>query len=263
MTARVLVARGSRGEVADADPAGPLSPAAESVLAAVPGWWEEVGSVAGLRGRWLDVSFAVSGPPPAAAFSAVPDLAIDARTSAETLGSAYVNALAPAVRARHGRHYTPGDLAVHLWSMTRRLLPPGYQNSGLPGLIRDRACGAGALLLPAIRDHVRAATAADAQSALEALPNGAWGGRVVVENHVNVLRPIVARPLLKPEEARADLAPARSSIQSCPIRWQRPLSQRCSTSTLSCQKQGQLTKVLPGPGPASLPVDEQPGLRTR
>src|SRR5262249_58193482 len=89
----------------------------------------------------------------------------------EALGAAYVAGLSAAVRARHGRHYTPVDLALELWNMTRRELALPPRATRLPGLVRDRACGAGALLLPALREQVRAAGATDAQMAIAALPN--------------------------------------------------------------------------------------------
>ena len=41
----------------------------------------------------------------------------------------------------------------------------------LHGVVRDRACGAGALLLPVLRDHLGAAAKVDAQLALAGLPN--------------------------------------------------------------------------------------------
>ena len=115
LRARDLGARGSRGEVAGPDPAGAVPQDAAAILAAVPGWWACLASEAGLSGSWLDVSVAVDSPPPEAALSAEPEPHIDVGTAAEALGAAYVAALSPQVRARHGRHYTPADLASHLW----------------------------------------------------------------------------------------------------------------------------------------------------
>ncbi|MEV4293026.1 Eco57I restriction-modification methylase domain-containing protein [Nonomuraea bangladeshensis] len=87
------------------------------------------------------------------------------------VGAAYVEALSPATRARHGRHYTPPELAYHLWSMARMSLgfSPGRQV--LPGLVRDPACGAGALLLPALREHLRASYGVDPALTLAGLQN--------------------------------------------------------------------------------------------
>jgi adenine-specific DNA-methyltransferase len=100
--------------------------------------------------------------PPLEIDSAEPDPAITEETTAHDLGGAYVGALAPQARARHGRHYTPAGLAEELWLMTRRALglPSGVARR-LPGLIRDPACGAGALLLPALREHLAATPRTD------------------------------------------------------------------------------------------------------
>lgn len=169
--ARDLGARGSRGEVAGPDPAGPVPEAAAAVLASVPGWWAALAGEAGLSGDWLDVSVAVASPSPAVAYGAEPEPGITVEMSGEGLGAAYAAALSPQVRARHGRHYTPPDLAGHLWSMTRRALLLGPRSVRLPGLVRDRACGAGALLLPPLREHVRGSARTDAEVALAALPS--------------------------------------------------------------------------------------------
>ena len=189
--ARMPGPRGSRGEVAGPDPAGPVPPRAAAVLAAVPGWWAAQARQAGLGGAWLDVAAAVSSPPPAAVRgAAAADAGIGPGTAAADLGAAYAAALAPDVRARHGRHYTPPGLADHLWQMTRRALALPARAAPLPGLIRDRACGAGALLLPPLREHVRAGARAGPQAALAALPaliegidadpNAVWLANVVL-----------------------------------------------------------------------------------
>jgi len=171
LSARDLGARGSRGEVAGPDPAGPVPERAAAILAAVPGWWEALARDVGLSGRWLDVSVAVDAAPPEAALASTPDPTIDILTPGEVLGAAYVAALSPEVRARHGRHYTPPDLATHLWTMARKALMFGPGATRLPGLVRDRACGAGALLLPPIREHVRSSARTDPEVALTALPS--------------------------------------------------------------------------------------------
>ncbi len=161
--ARDLGARGSHAKVADADPVGPVSAAAAAVLAAVPGWWAARAREAGLSGRWLDVTSAVAATPPALPRETSPDPSITALTSSEGLGAASAAALPSEVRARHGRHYTPPGLAEHLWTMTRQALGHPIRATRLPGLVRDRACGAGALLLPALREHVRASARTDPQ----------------------------------------------------------------------------------------------------
>jgi adenine-specific DNA-methyltransferase len=168
--ARDLGARGSRGEVAGPDPAGPVTAAAAGVLAAVPGWWAALAREAGLDDEWLDVSVAVDSAPPAAIHEVPPAPGLDADTSPEALGAVYAAALSPAVRNRHGRHYTPPDLARHLWDMSRRALSIPAGERRLPGLVRDRACGAGALLLPPFRDHVDSTHGGDAEATLAGLP---------------------------------------------------------------------------------------------
>ena len=54
--------------------------------------------------------------------------------------------------------------------MTKRAM--GWKRpQPLDGFVLDPACGAGALLLPVLRDHLGAAARVDAQLALRALPN--------------------------------------------------------------------------------------------
>ena len=127
--------------------------------------------MAGLSGRWLDVAEAVNSPVPFVALDSEPAAEITGAWTAEGLGSAYVAALSSDVRARHGRHYTPPDLAEHLWRMTRDALGLPPRASCLPGLVRDRASGSGALLLPPMREHVKASARMDAAMTLAALPS--------------------------------------------------------------------------------------------
>lgn len=171
LTARDLGARGSRTEIAGPDPAGPVPESAASVLASAVTWWESRAREAGLSGAWLDVATAVDSLIPAVALTHAPSSTIDGSTSSEALGTAYVAALTSEVRVRHGRHYTPPDLAGHLWAMTREALGLPSHASVLPGLVRDRASGAGALLLPALREHVIASAHTDPQLTLAALPS--------------------------------------------------------------------------------------------
>lgn len=168
--ARDLGARGSRAAIASNDPAGALPETALGVLAAIPAWWEARALAAGLSGRWLDVHSAIEAAAPDHR-AAVPASADLQSCSAAEIGAAYVAALAPEVRARHGRHYTPPELADHLWAMTRKSLGHLRPSRPLPGLVRDPACGAAALLLPALREHVRALVRADARVVLAGLPN--------------------------------------------------------------------------------------------
>ncbi len=168
--ARELGARGSRIDVTDAGSAVDVPAEAAAVLAAVPAWWHARATSAGLSGRWADVTEALAAPLPA-----LPDvgrsLAVGPLTTAAEIGAAYTAALTPQVRARHGRHYTPVELAAQLWRMTRRALGHTTPARRLAGLVRDPACGAAALLLPALREHVSALRRTDPQLALANLPS--------------------------------------------------------------------------------------------
>ncbi|WP_295791409.1 Eco57I restriction-modification methylase domain-containing protein [uncultured Microbacterium sp.] len=98
--------------------------------------------------------------------------------------------LSPSSRAQHGQHYTPADLADHLWLQTRVALGWNSEDHRLPGLLRDPAAGSGALLLPPLREHLRAAASDDAALTLAALPQmiegidqdgyAAWVGSVIL-----------------------------------------------------------------------------------
>ncbi len=171
--ARELGARGSRAPVGESDPAGVLGTSALDVLAVVPAWWEAQARAFGLSGRWLDVEQALEARPPAGALSGSRTKRLDLVTAtAEEVGAAYVAALDAGVRARHGRHYTPRELSAHLWAMTRGSLGLVRGRPGpLPGLLRDPACGAGALLLAPLREHVQALAQADPRVTLAGIPN--------------------------------------------------------------------------------------------
>ncbi len=168
--ARDLGARGSRAAVADSDPAAALPPTALAVLAAIPAWWEARARAAGLTGQWLDVYSAIDAAAPDQLGDTTSPLDLRSCSAAE-LGAGYVAALTPEVRARHGRHYTPPELADHLWAMTRKSLGHLRPARPLAGLVRDPACGAAALLLPPLREHVRSLVRADARVVLAGLPN--------------------------------------------------------------------------------------------
>lgn len=188
---RDLGARGSRRVLAADDPAGELSRDTIRLLRAVPDWWAARAGAAGLDGEWLDVLHAVEAP--------APQVVVESHGSssqfavglgAEDLGRAYVQTLSSGVRARHGRHYTPDALARHLWTLARRDAGLGPHNERLPFLVRDRACGAGALLIPPMREHVQASVRTHAAIALAALPetvtgveldpNAAWLANVIL-----------------------------------------------------------------------------------
>jgi adenine-specific DNA-methyltransferase len=90
--------------------------------------------------------------------------------TAEQVGQAYVSALSNEERSKNGRHYTPERLAAELWAMAKRAM--GWKRpQPLSGRVLDPACGAGALLLPVLREHLGVAARVDAQLALSALPN--------------------------------------------------------------------------------------------
>ncbi|WP_417562906.1 Eco57I restriction-modification methylase domain-containing protein [Microbacterium sp.] len=168
--ARPLGPRGSRGLVGSADPAAELTPVATAVLAAIPAWWSARAAHAGLSGDWLDVHYAIDATPPLVLGEAPPLEPDWGLLTAEQVGAAYVESLASETRARHGRHYTPPELATELWAMTKTALGMKQPIMPLPGLVRDPACGAGALLLPALREHLAASTMIDPRLVLNRLP---------------------------------------------------------------------------------------------
>ncbi len=126
---------------------------------------------AGLEGRWLEVDQALEAQPSVDLPASPPLGASWASLTAEQVGAAYVEALTPATRARHGRHYTPPELASHLWAQARRALDFSPRSQPLDGLVRDPACGAGALLLPVVREHLHASYDVDPLLALAGLPS--------------------------------------------------------------------------------------------
>lgn len=171
MAARQLGARGSKASINGVGAAAELPDSAAAVLAAVPGWWATRAAASGLSGRWLDVANAVEVAAPALPAQISPSARVEVAATGEELGSAYVAALTPQVRARHGRHYTPPDLASHLWVMTRRALGHTAVPRRLTGVVRDPACGAGALLLAPLREHLSALRRADPQMVLRSIPS--------------------------------------------------------------------------------------------
>lgn len=131
-------------------------------------WWSDRARRAGLSAAWADLDLALDANPPAE---------IPAHPSNETLpydgnalGLGYVETLGPAERSEHGRHYTPERLSERLWQMARSGLGIGVDDQRLHGLIRDPAVGAGSLLIPALREHLRASDDVDPAFVLASLP---------------------------------------------------------------------------------------------
>jgi adenine-specific DNA-methyltransferase len=197
MTSAALPIRAARGQravpvpVSPAPASTPISAAAAALLAGIPDWWACRAEAAGLDGLWPDVQWAVAAEPPQLD---LPDEHPATLTgSAEEIGQAYVSALPDNERSKHGRHYTPQPLAEELWAMTKRAM--GWKRpQPLDGCTLDPASGAGALLLPALREHLGAAARVDAQLALNALPNyilgidndpaAAWLGSVLLASEM-------------------------------------------------------------------------------
>jgi hypothetical protein len=149
---RVLGSRGSR-DVHAAEHADVGAPRAVlEVLAGVPGWWRNRARAAGLDGRWCQIEHGLSARPPFELPNSEPGRWRDGFE----LGEAYLAALSKDVRARHGRHYTPRQLAEELWRMARRALGIHEAAAPLRGLVRDPSAGAGALLLPPLSEHLEA-----------------------------------------------------------------------------------------------------------
>ena len=167
VVARSLGPRGSRSPVGHDDPAGDPGDDARAVLAGVAAWWAASATAAGLEGGWLELESAIDGLAPAPAAARPADLS--GLTSFD-VGAAYVGALAAGTRSRHGRHYTPAPLAERLWHMARRALGQKEPGLPLPGLVRDPACGGGALLLPPLRQHLTALAPADPRVTIAGLP---------------------------------------------------------------------------------------------
>lgn len=169
-TVRALGARGSRQPLSASGSASDLNPTAAAVLAAVPAWWAVQAERAGLEGDWLEVEKAIAALPPCPVPTRPPLEDTWGDLTGEQVGQAYVEALSRETRAAHGRHYTPAPLAGHLWDMAAR--GAGLSPSDpLAGLVRDPACGSAALLLPALRHHLKAVSDLEPRLVLARLPS--------------------------------------------------------------------------------------------
>jgi len=203
----VREARGQRAVTAPDREPPTLAPGAAAVVAGLGDWWAARAAAAGLSGSWLDVRTAVAAQEPDLAVRVTP---ATVKGTAEDVGMAYVTGLAASDRSKNGRHYTPAPLAGQLWAMTKRALGQ-KRPQPLAGRVVDPACGAGALLLPILREHLGTVARVDAQLALAALPNqmmgvdndpvAVWVANVVLASE---MLPILART----ERARRRPLPA-------------------------------------------------------
>lgn len=233
--ARELGARGSRRLVGNADPALELTPTAAAVVAAAASWWRAQASAAGMSGPWTDLRCALEARAPLALGDDADLVESWAAVTGEELGEAYTAALSPATRARHGRHYTPVRLAEQLWLMARAGLGHGAAPRRLPALVRDPACGAGALLLAPLREHLMASADVDPRVVLAGVPNviegidtdpvAVWLANVVLGAELLPLlarvpersrRPLPALARVGDGLAAMDQAPARVVVMNPP-----------------------------------------------
>lgn len=141
------------------------------VLATAPKWWAQRAVAAGLSSRSADASASVAATlPEGIDIEGAPIREDLLEASPERLADAYVTALTPAVRAKHGRHYTPPLLAQELWANVLKTAG-GYPD----GLVFDPAAGAGCLLLPPLRTWLARQRATDPQLALAAVTSAIAG----------------------------------------------------------------------------------------
>lgn len=141
---------------------GILPTETQAILAEVSGWWGLKANQAGLSGKWADVTQALMAQSPAPLTASYELGRVDESTTPDMIGDMYVSSLPNVERSKEGKHYTPTILTERLWEMTRAAL--GFtrgRDCRLTGLVRDPACGAGALLLPPLREHLRATTKDD------------------------------------------------------------------------------------------------------
>ncbi len=145
--------------------------AAQHLLSALGTWWRRSVRSAGVDEGWEDLATAIAARPP------LEPLPIDITTmplrvdgDGYDLGEAYVALLDPRQRSEHGRHYTPRRLAERLWVMARE-----ERGAAVDGLVRDPACGAGALLIMPVRDYLERHAAADAAMTLASIPQAIEG----------------------------------------------------------------------------------------
>ncbi|HYT09482.1 MAG TPA: hypothetical protein VEL73_02365, partial [Mycobacteriales bacterium] len=129
-----------------------LSPRALAVLAAVPEWWRRRVACAGLHtaaAQRLDLAIEADPMVDLDRLAQVPYREDLVSATPEALAEAYVVALDDRVRSADGRHYTPPAFAEALYEQA-----VGVLGRSPSGLVWDPACGAGALLVPALRDYL-------------------------------------------------------------------------------------------------------------
>ncbi|MFJ8663124.1 Eco57I restriction-modification methylase domain-containing protein [Streptomyces sp. NPDC093795] len=176
-----------------ADGTADVSAEALSVLATVPHWWKRRAAAAGASSpQTFDFDDVMAFPKAferdnLAGLPIREDL-LDA--SPEELADAYVVALDGAVRTAEGRHYTPAPLAEILYRQAAEAL--GRRPDGL---IWDPACGAGMLLLPALRAWLSERSGAQPEMVLRAAQS-AIGGRDLDASAVWLGNALLAAELL-------------------------------------------------------------------
>lgn len=210
-------------------PAFTADPAVLAVLSAVPTWWKVQARRHGLSGRWADLDSAIAFDPP---FHQVPSPPLESSWGDLTpsqLADQYLICLDDTERSRQGKHYTPDFLAKILWQASRRSLGmPRGRVTPLPGLIRDPACGAGALLLAPLREHIAATRELDPRLVLAALPSliegvdidpvAVWLANVVMAAEMLPLQAQISEKNRRPLPSLARVGNSLEEVGSHPAR---------------------------------------------
>jgi adenine-specific DNA-methyltransferase len=193
---RPLGARGSRSTLEAPERAG------HHALAILSSWWVARVTKADVPDGWRDFNRVF--PTAANLIGDVTAAPVAAAPTSESLGNMYVCGLDPAIRAAHGRHYTPSGLAKLVWADCARNLQSVARDTGL---VLDPACGSGALLLPVVRQRVRAALKSGASYGDVAGSITGWDlddAAVLIANvvlHAELL-PLIARDGVGPDQSR-------------------------------------------------------------
>ncbi|RKN37625.1 Eco57I restriction-modification methylase domain-containing protein [Streptomyces hoynatensis] len=194
-TELMVAARPNRAQRAWLNTDGPASVSREalSVLATVPHWWERRASALGADSpETLGLDHVIAFPDVFTqddlTLCPIREDLLDAR--AEDLANAYVVALDDSVRTSEGRHYTPPTLAKILYQHSTKTLQRHPE-----GLIWDPACGAGMLLLPALRYWLQKRRDAQPEITLRVVKS-AIGGRDLDASAVWLGNALLAAELL-------------------------------------------------------------------